>query len=148
MSNLIYLFSSISHRVFCGLITKVDSRYFIAKFQKWTVYLHSSILYIMIFGGFSKHSFVPHIFHHNQFLRLWWLNRRYCCNFRCLVKEEHNQFYYRKTHFCAWLISIVKYHFARNLHQFRCEKVPLLWKSVTEYAYHKFYWSYLLVSYC
>ena len=56
-----------------------------------------------------------------------WLNRRYYCNFRYLVKQEQYQFYYMKTHFCARLISIGKYHFARKLHRLRYGRYPSCW---------------------
>ena len=142
MLNLIFLFSSILLSVisapsFQRLDCKLDSHYFVPKFQKWTTYPHFSIPHIAIFWGFRKHSYVPHIFYHNHFLCLRWLNRMYCCNFGYLVKEEQYQFYYMKIHFCAWLLSIGKYHFARKSHWLRHGKVPVLSKGVTEYAYHR-----------
>ena len=90
------------------------------------------------FVNVSMHSFVSHIFYHNHFPCLRWLIRRYWYNCCYLVKEEQDKFYYRKTQFCACLVSIDKYHFARELHRLRCEKVPLLSRSVTEYVYHRF----------
>ena len=112
---------------------KVDSHYFIAQFEKWTAYSHSSITHVMIFWGISMHSFVPPYFYQNQFLGLSWLNWRYCCNFRYLFKQEQDQFYCMKTHFCAWLIPL-----RTKITSAEIQKVPILSNSLTEYAYHRF----------
>ena len=44
--------------------------------------------------------------------------------FLYLVKQVQIQFYQMETDFCAWLISIGKYHFAQKLHWFRYESYP------------------------
>ena len=92
--------------------------YLFLQFQKWTAYSHSSVAIITIFLG-SICFLLFLYFLPKSILLLKVTKGKVLLQFLYLVKKEQIQFYHMKTDFCAWLISIGKYHFAQKLHWFR-----------------------------